>query len=110
MYFTRRQILDMGLSAASLDRWSKVFRGTPLVVKPPRQHLLYSADFVTFLRQRTLQVGPGNLPASPVIVTLYTGVREGKPLRQLAQELGVPLVVAQEWAKQLGITEVKHER
>ena len=60
-YYTRQQVLDTGIPQVSLDRWSRQFRGTPLVLKRQGQRLLYSEDFVRFVRARMGKVGPANL-------------------------------------------------
>lgn len=106
-YYTRQQVLDAGIPQVSLDRWSRQFRGTPMVIKRQGQRLLYSEDFIRFLDSRMGKVGPANLPAVPIIAQLYQGVRGGQTLSQLATQLKLHPAVVQAFLTELDL-EVTH--
>lgn len=101
-WYSRRELAEAGLSLTSIDRWSKAFRGTDLVRKPPHKRYEYSAAFAHFVRHRQGKVGPANLPPVPLIAQIYALAQEYSPV-QVAAILNKPLPVILEWYKELGL-------
>lgn len=102
-YYERAMVISQGVPAVSLDRWSKMFRDTPFVVKEDGKRLLYSEDFVTFALCRAGKTGPASMPKPMLVVSLFQLVREESTLSQIAKSIGEPEVVVSELLAYLGL-------
>jgi len=107
-YYYRRAVLELGVPAVSLDRFSRLFRGTDFVLKLPGRRFMYSEYFVAFCLARKGQTGPANLPTPRKIALLYTWINQGKTVDEIAAVLQSHPLIIQDELKQLGL-EVKHD-
>jgi hypothetical protein len=98
LYYTRADVRRLAnVSDTTLDRWSRILRGTPMVVKV-KGRVLFTKDFVDFVATRVDSQGPPNLPEPERIATLLRLWREESgDLDAVASALGEPplLVEAQ---------------
>jgi len=100
-YYTKQQLIAMGISPASIENWARNFEGTAFV-RPP-QPRLYSEDFKRFALERAGKTGPANLPDESRIATLYSLVRAGHNVDTIASELDESDVVIRSQLEALGL-------
>ena len=84
-YYTRSQVEAQGVPRVSVDRWSKMYRGTAFVWKKKGQRYRYSEDFVRFCLSRRGQTGPASLPDVQRTVLLFVATRHGKTVNEIAE-------------------------
>ena len=100
-YYTKQQLIAMGISPASIENWARNFEGTSFV-RPP-QARLYSDDFKNFALERAGKTGPANLPDESRIATLYSLVRAGYSTKSIATALSDSEVIIRSQLEALGL-------
>ena len=100
-YYTKEQLVNLGISPASIENWARNFEGTAFVRPPvPR---LYSEDFKKFALERAGKTGPANLPDFSRIATLFSLVRAGHSIDTIASSLNEQRVIIESQLQALGL-------
>lgn len=107
-YYTRDQVRKLtGVTDVTLDRWSLALRETHMVSRVKRR-ILFSDDFVKFIRTRLGNSGPPSLPAANMIAVIFLLWRETNGhIPTIAQRLDVPIANVMAQLDSVGLLELE---
>jgi len=105
-YYTTADVLAITeVGRATLDRWARAFRDTPMVIKS-NDRTLYSDHFIHFLEQRKDALGPTSLPPVALITQLYQAWHDSHSVAIVAEKLNLPVMIVNQHLTHLGLLEV----
>ena len=110
-YYDIEDILHLadGVTRSTVNTWSLKLRDTHMVLKH-KGRIIYTDDFLSFIKTRIGQLGPSTLPELDTIAELYLLWNKHHNLNVVANVMLKPIELIKKWAKDIGIDYEQEER
>ena len=103
LFYTTNDLLELGVTETTVNRWSADLRNTAMVHKTDSGRVLFTEAFRIFVEARGNHQGPANLPEPERIADLCILWLEMGSVGDVAAKLEEPELLVKMQLKQMGI-------